>query len=179
MNYVQGNTRLSLSAAYIDAKFTTFKGAACFPGQTVAQGCVANTQDLSGKSLPSSPKFKMSASIQQTIPLDPFNLILGGNLNARSATAMQADGNPKTVQPGFATVDLSLGFQTKDEKATLTLFVNNLTNHFYYTNMEDFFSGAVGTAAAPSGVVTPGNYVIGQPARDARRYFGGRVNVKF
>lgn len=179
LNYVQDNTRLSLSAAYIDAKFTSFKGANCYPTQTAAQGCVGGAQDLSGHSLPASPKFKLSASIQQTIPLEPFNLILGGNLSARSEANLQPDANPQARQPGFATIDLSLGFQTKDEKATLTFFVNNLTNHFYYTNMEDFFAGATGTAAVPSGAVTPGNYVIGQPARDARRYFGGRVNVKF
>lgn len=175
LNYVKDNTRLSLSAAYIDAKFTSFKGATCYPTQTAAQGCVAAAQDLSGAPLPNSPKFKLSASLQQTVPLDPFNLILGGNFNARSATLMQADQNPQTRQPGFATVDLSLGFQTKDEKATLTFFVNNLTNHFYYTNMEDFFSGATGFSPAGPG----GNYVIGQPARDAKRYFGGRLNLKF
>ncbi|MBC2664917.1 TonB-dependent receptor [Novosphingobium flavum] len=179
VNYVQGNTRFGLSAAYIDAKFTSFKGATCWPDQTTAQGCVGGAQDLSGKPLPASPKFKFNANVTQTVPLSAFNVVLGGNLAYRTDTLLQADQNPRTRQPAFALLDLSLGFQTKDEKATLTLFVNNVTNHFYYTNMEDFFSGATGTAAVPSGVVSPGNYVIGQPARDARRYFGGRVSYKF
>lgn len=177
LNYVKGDTRLSLSAAYVDAKFTSFEGASCWPGQTAAQGCVNNAQDLSGKSLPSSPRFKMNFSGSQTIPFNAFNLVLGGNLSARSATKLQADQNPETRQPGFALVDLSLGFQTKDENATLTFFVNNLTNHFYLTNAEDFFGGVAGTATLTS--YTPGNYVIGQPARDARRYFGGRINYRF
>lgn len=179
LNYVRGNTRMTLSAAYIDAKFTSFQGATCYPTQSAAQGCTGGAQDLSGKPLPASPKFKMSASVQQTVELDPFNLVLGGNVSARSSTLLQADQNPRTRQPGFATVDLSLGFQTKDEKATLTLFVNNVTNHFYYTNMEDFFSGATGFTDPATGGFTPGNYVIGQPARDAKRYFGARLNVKF
>ncbi|MDE2597782.1 MAG: TonB-dependent receptor [Sphingomonadales bacterium] len=177
LNYVQDNTRVSLSAAYIDAKFTQFKGATCFPTQTGAQGCIAGAQDLSGKTLPASPKFKMNLSVSQTVPLSAFNLVLGGNLSARSDANLQANQNPQTRQAGFALVDLSLGFQTKDERASLTFFVNNLTNHYYLTNAEDFFSGATGTATLAS--FAPGNYVIGQPARDARRYFGGRLNFKF
>ena len=174
LNYVKDNTRFSISAAYIDAKFKNFAGAVCYPGQSVAQGCVNGAQNLTGVSLPDSPKFKMNASVQQTIPLDPINVILGGNFAYRSATLFQADQNPQTRQPGFGLLDLSIGFQTKDEKETLTFFVNNVTNHFHYSNMEDFFSGATGFPPAGGG-----NYVVGQPARDARRYFGGRIAVKF
>ncbi len=179
LNYNRGNTRMSMAAAYIDAKFLSFAGATCYPTQSAAQGCVGGAQNLTGQPLPDSPKFKFNASLTQTVPLDALNLVLGSNLSYRSAALLQADQNPQTAQPAFALVDLSLGFQTKDEKATLTFFVNNLTNHFYYTNMEDFFSGAIGTAAIPSGAVTPGNYVIGQPARDSHRYFGGRLAVTF
>jgi iron complex outermembrane recepter protein len=182
LNWNAENTHLSLSAAYIDAKFTKFNGATCFPTQTVAQGCLNGVQDLSGRPLPDSPKFKFNTSIEQTVPLSGFNLLLGGNLAYRSSALFQANGNPQTNQPGFALLDLSLGFQSKDEKATLTFFVNNVTNHFYLTNAEDFFSGATGTFTGfgPGGpIIAPGNYVIGQPARDAHRYFGGRLSVKF
>ncbi|HZU62643.1 MAG TPA: TonB-dependent receptor, partial [Novosphingobium sp.] len=183
LTYVKGNTRAQFSAAYVDAKFTRFTGANCYPAQTAAEGCIAVTdssgnpvynasgtavsaQDLTGKSLPDSPKLKLNASIQQVVPMDRFNVLLGGNISYRTATLLQADQNPATRQPGFALVDLSLGFQTKDEKASLTFFVNNLTNHYYLTNAEDFFASA-----------TTGNYVIGQPARDSHRYFGGRLSV--
>ena len=172
LTYVKGNTRANLSAAYIDAKFTNFTNGVCYPGQTAAQGCVTtngtSSQNLTGASLPDSPKLKLTASVTQTIPLDRFNLLLGTNLSYRSSTLMQADQNPQANQPGFALVDMSLGFQSKDERATLTAFVNNLTNHFYYSNMEDFFASA-----------TNGNYVIGQPARDAKRYFGVRFAYKY
>jgi iron complex outermembrane receptor protein len=173
--YVKGNTRLSLSGAYIEAKFKNFKGANCYPLQTVAQGCVADasgnySQDLSGKPMPASPKVKINASVTQTVPFDKFDMLLGGNLSYRSSTILQADQNPYTGQGAFALVDLSLGFQTKDEVASINFFVNNLTNHFYLTNAEDFFSGPfAGTA----------NAVIGQPARDSHRYAGARLSVKF
>ncbi|MBS0482066.1 MAG: TonB-dependent receptor [Proteobacteria bacterium] len=178
LNYVNANTRLSLSAAYIDAKFKDFPAATCYPTQTAAQGCAAGVQNLSGKPMPASPKFKVNASVQQTVPLSSFNVLLGGNLSYRSSTMLQANQNPQTNQPAFALLDLSLGFQTKDEKASLTFFVNNVTNHFYYTNMEDFFSGATGFGP-PGPTFVPANMVIGQPARDAHRYFGGRVAFKF
>jgi hypothetical protein len=157
LTYVRGNTRFNLSGAYTDAKFTSFPGAVCYPGQTAAQGCnvAANSQDLTGKPLPSSPKFKLTGSVQQTVPLDRFNVLLGGNVSYRTSTNMQADQNPYTVQGGFALVDLSLGFQNKAQTASLTFFVNNLTNHMYYSNIEDFFASA-----------TSANLVIGQPARD-------------
>ena len=170
--YVKGNTRANLSAAYIDAKFTSFPGAVCYPGQTAALGCTtangSSTQDLTGASLPDSPKFKLTGSIEQTVPFDRFNLLVGGNVSYRGTAIMQADQNPETRQPGFALVDLNLGFQTKDERATLSLFVNNLTDHFYYSNMEDFFASA-----------TSANYVIGQPARDSHRYFGARLSYNY
>jgi len=169
LNYVKGNTRASLSAALIDAKFTNFKGAVCWPTQTTAQGCDASgTQDLSGKPMPASPKLKVNAQIVQTIPFEKFNLIAGTNLSYRSGSYLQANQNPQTFQSAFGLMDLSLGFQTKDEKATLTFFVNNVTDRFYLTNAEDFFAGA-----------TTGNLVIGQPARDSSRYFGARVGINF
>jgi iron complex outermembrane recepter protein len=163
-----GGTNLSIAAAYIDAKFRNFAGANCFPTQTVAQGCVAGGQNLSGKSLPASPKFKMNASLQQKVPLDSFDIVLGSNLSYRSSTVLQADGNPQTAQGAFALLDASIGVQTKDGSASLTFFANNITDKFYLTNAEDFFSGPWGA-----------NAVIGQPARDSHRYFGARASFKF
>lgn len=175
--YVQGNTRLSVSGAYIDAKFKNFAGANCFPlqAQTQPTVCVADSsgtysQNLSGKSLPDSPKLKLNASITQTVPFNRVNVLLGSNLSYRTSTVLQADQNVATAQGAFALVDLSLGFQTKDEKATLSFFVNNLTNHFYLTNAEDFFSGPFSGTA---------NAIIGQPARDSHRYYGVRLGVNF
>ena len=118
--------------------------------------------------MPASPKLKVNAQIVQTIPFEKFNLIAGTNLSYRSGTYLQANQNPQTFQSAFGLMDLSLGFQTKDEKATLTFFVNNVTDRFYLTNAEDFFAGA-----------TTGNLVIGQPARDSSRYFGARVGINF
>jgi iron complex outermembrane recepter protein len=169
LNYVRHDTRVSLSGAWIDAIFKDFTGAPCYPLQTSAAGCTNSTQNLSGVSMPDSPKFKVNGSVTQTVPFDHFNLVLGGNVSYRSGANFQPDQNPYTYQGAFALVDLNLGFQTKEENMSLTAFVNNLTNHFYNSNMEDFFS------APFSGT---GNAVIGQPARDSHRYYGVRFSVK-
>jgi iron complex outermembrane receptor protein len=169
------STRVALSAAYIDAEITSFPGADCFPTQTAAQGCVGGKQNLSGHPMPDSPKFKFNGNIEQRLSLDQVNVILGGNLAYRTDSLFQANGNPKTRQPGFALVNLSMGVESKDGKYTGTFFVNNVTDHFYLTNAEDFFSGAY---AAP-GTFAPANVVIGQPARDSHRYFGARLAMNF
>ena len=168
LNYRKGNTTFSVSGAYIDAQFKDFPSTQCYPTQTVAAGCVNGTQSLSGHSLPDSPKFKANASIQQTIPLDKVNVLLGTNLAYRTSAVLQSDGNPETYQGAFALIDASIGLQSKDKALSLTFFVNNITNHFYLSNAEDFFSGPWGA-----------NAVIGQPARDSHRYWGARLGVNF
>jgi iron complex outermembrane recepter protein len=175
------STRVSLSAAYIDAKITDFKRADCYPTQSVAQGCVPATptvaahQDLSGHPLPDSPKFKLNGSVEQRLPLDAVDVTLGANVAYRTDSLFQANGNPQTRQPGFALLNLSMGVASKDGKYSGTFFVNNVTDHFYLTNAEDFFSGAY--AVLPT--FAPANVVIGQPARDSHRYFGARLAVSF
>ena len=173
------NTIFSLSAAYINATITSFKGANCFPTQTGAQGCVGGAQDLSGHPLPDSPKFKFNGSAEQVFPMTAFDALIGGDMSYRSSAIFQADGNPQANQPGFALINLHVGVRSKDQRISATLFVNNLTDHFYLTNAEDFFSGAFGFGPPGPTGFGPANVVIGQPARDSHRYFGGRVAVKF
>jgi outer membrane receptor protein involved in Fe transport len=83
---------------------------------------------------------------------------------------MLTDQNPRTVVPGFGILDLAAGIASTSQRPySVTAFVNNVTNKFYPVDVEDFWS-------APWGGT---NTVIMQPARDARRYYGLRVNVGF
>jgi iron complex outermembrane receptor protein len=168
------NTMVSLSAAYINATITSFKGANAYPTQNAS-----GFQDLSGHPLPDSPKFKFNGSAEQVFPMTQFDALIGGDLSYRSSAMLQADGNPQTNQPGFALINLHIGVRSKDQKVSATLFVNNLTDHFYLTDAEDFFSGAFGFGPPGPTGFGPANVVVGQPARDSHRYFGGRVAVKF
>ena len=169
-------TRLSLSAAYIDAKFVNYTGAPCYGLQTAAEGCVtpANgaspSQNVSGATMPNSPKFKGVAGIERRIPFPGYSYegVLGGTYTYRTRAQMLPDQNPYAIQSGFGLLNLRVGIESTNGKFAATAFLNNVTNHHYFTDVEDFWSGPWN-----------GNAVIGQPARDSERYAGFRLNVSF
>jgi iron complex outermembrane receptor protein len=169
-------TRVNLSAAYIDAKFVTYDNAPCYGLQTAAEGCVtpANgaspSQNVSGDTMPNSPKFKATFGAQQRVPLPsiPYELVFGGTYTYRSSAQMLPDQNPFAIQSGFGLVNLNAAIQTNDGKFSARVFVNNVANHHYFTDVEDFWNGPWN-----------GNAVIGQPARDSVRYAGLKLTVSF
>jgi iron complex outermembrane receptor protein len=166
------DTRLNLSAAFIDAKFDDYGTAPCYAAQTVAQGCSDPTagapQNVSGYAMPNAPKFKATASVEQRwhLPNAAYELSFGGSYTYRSSAQMQVDQDPHTVLSGFGLLNLNLGLRGGAGKWSVTAFVNNLTDHVYYTDIEDFWSGPWSNSPA----------VVGQPARDALRYGGLRFN---
>jgi iron complex outermembrane receptor protein len=169
-------TTLTASAALIDARFITYRTAPCYPGQTEAQGCTPSdtgpVQDVSGKPMPDSPKFKMTLGANHFLTQDllPWDIRLNAQYSWRTHANFQADQNPYTVQGHFGILNVGASATSPDGRYMVSLFVNNVTNRFYNSNEEDFFSGLWGPTA---------NAVIGEPARDARRYGGIRFNVYF
>ncbi|HEY1726502.1 MAG TPA: TonB-dependent receptor plug domain-containing protein [Steroidobacteraceae bacterium] len=174
-------TRLSLSAAYIDATFKDYSNAPCWgqPGgivQSAAQGCVPvvingttqGVQNVDGKTLPNSPKFKGIFDFEQRVPMGshPYEAVLGADYTYRTSAQMLVDQNPWAVQGAFGILDLRAGVQTRDGRFQAMFFINNVTDKVYYTDVEDFWTGPW---SAPA--------VIGQPARDARRFAGMRLSV--
>jgi iron complex outermembrane receptor protein len=81
---------------------------------------------------------------------------------------MLPDQNPESIQGSFGILNLSASVQDKSGKYSVTVFGNNLTNHHYFVDLEDFWSGPWGS-----------NAVVGQPARDSDRYFGVRLKAGF
>jgi len=177
-NYaITSAARATLSLAWTDAVFTRYQGAACWPGQSVEQGCQniagVNVQDLSGQRMPDSPRWKAHAGAEYTWYGDharPFDLTLSGQYAWRSDAFMQANNNPQTRQPAFGIVNLSLTATRADGRFSLGLFVNNVFDKFYLNTAEDFFSALWGPTT---------NAVIGQAARDSKRYVGLRLNWNF
>ncbi len=169
-------TRLSLSAAYIDAKFVTYVDAPCYGLQTVGcnpetvNGQVQNVQNVSGDIMPNSPKFKATLAAEQRVPLPgiPYELLFGGTYAYRTSAQMLPDQNPYAIQAGFGLLNLSAAIQTSDGKFSARLFVNNVANHHYFTDVEDFWTGPWAS-----------NAVIGQPARDSVRYAGLKLTASF
>jgi iron complex outermembrane recepter protein len=179
-------TNLSANAAYVHAIFTDWKNAPCVPyypdGVTgTTTNCTPSSngfvQDMSGRPMPNAPKFKVTLDAQQRIPLGglPMEMLVDGNWSYRTSAQMLSDNNPAGVQGAFGIFNLSVGLQSTDGKWTVTAFCNNVFNKLYYQDVEDFWTGPwlnpnTGTSTAT---------VIGQPARDAQRYGGIRVNMNF
>ncbi len=164
----------NFNAAFINAKFVTYTGAPCYNSQVAATGCITDStgfqsQDLSGQSMPDAPKTKINVGFDKRFELQYADLEFAGNYSWRSSTNMQANHNPQTLQPSFGILNLSMTATPKDAKYSMTFFVNNVTDQFYATNLEDFFSGIWGAS----------NAVISQPARDSHRYMGVRLNASF
>jgi len=181
-------TRLSLNAAYIDAKFLNFNNGPAYPGQTTAQGAViagfdANgapvfRQDLSGKPLPDAPKLKFTFGVDHEMGAEnwPFRLNLNAQYAYRTSALLQGNQNPQTRQPAFGILNLGVTAHPQSGKYSVSAFVNNALNKFYLVNAEDFFSGLY---AVPGNPPVAANAVIGQPARDSKRYVGLRFNYYF
>jgi iron complex outermembrane receptor protein len=164
-------TRINLSVAYIDAKFLDYKNAPCVGGSLCTTGTpTAPSQDVSGDTMPNSPKFKATLGVEQRVPLPvaPYELVFGGTYSYRSSAQMLLDQNPQAIQAGFGLLNLNAAIQRSDGKFSARLFMNNVANHHYFSDVEDFWNGPWN-----------GNAVIGQPARDSVRYAGLKLTVSF
>jgi iron complex outermembrane recepter protein len=175
-------TLLGVNVAYIDATFVDYNNAPCYGLQTTgciqpAPGCVPAPnqictpyQNVSGDTMPNAPKLKYILSAEQRLPLAsmPWEWVVGGTYTYRTSAQMLPDQNPYGIQSGFGLLNLSAGFRSTDGKYNVTAFMNNVTNHVYYVDVEDFWSGPWGS-----------NAVIGEPARDAQRYSGIKLTASF
>ena len=175
--------RLNFDYAYTKAKFLEYRGAPCWYGESVAEGCSLQNpalppsrlnpyaQDLSGAVMPNAPKNKFVLGAQQKIPLGSWSYdgIIAGNYSYTSRTQMLADQNPQSFRASYGLLNLSAGLQSKSGKISATVFVDNVFNKHYLVDMEDFWSSPWGGQ----------NVVVSQPARDTDRYAGIRLSVGF
>jgi len=192
---VTATTRLRFDAAYIDARFTDYQSAPCYGaqptipitqlnaqppkglcGQLTVAGLPEGSpyQNVSGDTMPNAPKFKGILSIEQRVPFanHAYQGVFEANYIYRTSAQMLPDQNPYAIQAGFGLLNLSAAVRSNDGRYSATLFVKNVTNHAYYTDVEDFFSGLWTGSPTHTGVA-----VIGQPARDAVRYAGLTFSV--
>ncbi len=166
--------RVSLNAAYVDAKFTDFPDAPCYKLQTAAQGCVAGPNgttvqtNLEGTPLPYSARWKANLAAEQTIPSPalPFDFKLAGFYKYQSAVQYDPLGDPYTVQGGFGTLNLTAGILGRESNWSADLYVNNVFDKHNYRSLVDsqFWTTHV---------------VVANLSRDWERYAGIRVQARF
>lgn len=164
---VTPNLRLSLDGSLLDAQILEYPGAQCYTGQSAAQGCSGGTQNRRG-TLPGTSKLRLTGSINYTQPLPsmPFDATFGAIFRYQSRSYFDVLGDPLATQAPYGLVNLTAGIKARKGGYRAEVFVNNLTDTHYYSNVtRDIF--AINTA------------MLGSLGRDSYRYFGARVTFDF
>ena len=165
-----GDLSLTGSVAYLDAKYTSYPVAQCYPLQTIATGCNTsvspNFQNLTGQRAVQAPEWKFSLGGEFTPSLGgDFRGVAQANWQYQSSVYYVAE-DPQTFQKAYSIVNVGLGVRAKGWE--LIAFVNNLFDQQYYPsliNTAGNFGGKIATQA-----IIP---------RDFRRYGGLRLGYKF
>ncbi len=160
--------KLNVGGVYTDAKY---KGGrfTCNPTEVpgVTPGCEAdNTKSLTGQRAVSTPKWKINSSLDYDYDLTgPLLLSAHVAFNWQSSIQYQLNNDPLTVEPKRGILNAAITLKEDDDRFSATVFVNNITDKFYYSKREeaDFFIGRS----------------YGRPARDFARYAGLRLKYGF
>lgn len=149
--------------AYTDARYRSFKGDLCYPGQTT---CVGGFSDSSGNRLPNAPKFKAVGDIRYEWALTPgLNGSLQAGFTSQSSVNFFANADPNGQISGFTTVDLIAGVAGRENSWQFSLFCRNCTDRRY--------AGAIGNHP----LVTT-DYLQNY-SYNAFRSLGASLNVRF
>jgi iron complex outermembrane recepter protein len=156
--------------AYSDNKYVNFPGTSCYPFQTAAEGCVLDPtagrvlQSLAQAPLQRAPEFKATLGMQYDLPelsngVQPF---FGVNYRRFSEQQYGGNNDPKTIQPGYGIMDLSVGLRAFDGNFEARLFAKNALDQFYAVN-----------------IFSTDNWLNQRIPRDYRRYFGLTLSAKY
>jgi iron complex outermembrane receptor protein len=168
---------LDFSATYLDAVVVKYPLANCYTGQTTAQGCfdidgsgpnTTTAQDLAGKRLANAPKFMFNVSTVYDIFLEtlPFDAFVTADYRYQSKINFDLAQNPLYVQKAYGVLNSSVGIKGQGDAYRITLFVNNLFDKHYASNMGGLTGG-------------PSTAVAQVLSRNSRRYFGIRASYNF
>ncbi len=125
------------SLAYTDATFSDWPDAPCYARQSEAQGCVDGTQDLSGASLPNSPKWStyLAGTYYIPIPSMPFDGFTSLNFFYRDEVQFDTANNPLLVGDPYNTFDLYTGISARNGRYRVQFYVQNLFDQFYVASI--------------------------------------------
>ncbi len=182
---------LNLSAAYTKATITSFPNAPCYnvagsPNGGFNAECRLrdpafgnqNVQDLAGGRMPNAPLWKVSFGGQYDINLPglPIDAFVTGAVRYQSDVLTNLNQDPTLAAPAYTIVNMGLGLRDKADRYRVVFFVNNLFDKHYANT--GFTGLGSWSARAPNPVVNV-TTTTWTPARDAFRYFGIRLDVKF
>jgi iron complex outermembrane receptor protein len=167
---IGSDLNLSASVAYLDAKYTSFPVAQCYPMQTAAQGCTGSPtrQNLTGARAVQAPEWKFSLGADYSPSLGgQLRGVVQANWQHQSSVYYVAE-DPQTFQPAYGIVNIGLGVRDENHKWEVVAFVNNLFDKQYFPSLINS-AGNFGTKLATQALLP----------RDFRRYAGVRIGVNF
>ncbi|PCI48230.1 MAG: hypothetical protein COB49_06275 [Alphaproteobacteria bacterium] len=125
---------LGLSAAFLDAEYTSFIGSPCFGGQTAAEGCVAKTQDLTGATPTRAPDYQFTFDADYTVQVtEDYDLTFAGKWFFVDSQSLSVDNDPQGLQDSYHKINASLTYGPNDGKWYISLVARNLTDEITST----------------------------------------------
>ena len=124
------NDRISANIVYEDGKYTRYTnpGATLFipPATTIV---VVPASTLTNVARPAIPKWNGTVSYQHTFDLSSgADLVFGANAHFESGAWFDLTHRANSYRAGYAMIDGSLTYNASDDKWSVSLFVNNVTN---------------------------------------------------
>ena len=162
------------SVAFLDSEFAKFAGASGLPGLPAG-----SNQDLTGGRAHLAPKWTGRIGIDWSSELGSSGLSLdaNGNLTFVSSqyTGAVTDNNPQVKGDGYILLGGRLTLNGKDDRWSVALFGNNLTNEQY--SAASFYQ-TLGTPLGLSNGAFPGSTAVRRLHADPRT-FGIAGTVRF
>lgn len=160
------------SFTYLDAKYTSYPVAQCYPLQTAATGCVTTAsptyQNLTGTRAIQAPKWKFEVGGDYSPAInDRLNAVVQADWQYQSKLYFTSR-DPETIQGAYSIVNVGLGVRAADRRWEVIGFVNNLLDKQYYGSLVNT-AGNFGNQIATQAVLP----------RDFHRYGGVRVGYNF
>ncbi len=129
---------LSADAAYLQSQFLSYPNAPCYAGQTLAQGCSANSQTLNGRTLPYAPKWSGTVGAEYSMPLTSgLSLRLGTDVSFKSDYYILSTLEPASRQAGFSKLDARAVLATDDGHWEYAIIGRNLLDKTTYAFFDD------------------------------------------
>lgn len=155
---------LRTSAAYNHSRFLDFPNAACYGGQTLAQGCTATGQDLTGRPTLSAPDLVATGGFDFEAPVaGSYRFGLSGDVYYSSDYYFIQTQSPFAKQGDFARFSASMRFSPEDKSWELSLIGRNLTNKKVLVSGQDTpLGGANGNPGALNGVLGRSREIMAQ-----------------
>jgi iron complex outermembrane recepter protein len=139
---------LDANAGYNDAKYRDFSTAACYAGQTAAQGCVGGRQDLTGEHLHRAPEWMGNLGLTYDIPLAAgLNLQLSADAKFSGAYNTNENQNPVALQDSYWL--FGAGARLEAERWEVAFIGRNVEDDYIMQQANDK-TGSPGQIVAPT-----------------------------